>query len=68
MLHELIFALNGYPGSIFVEKEGTFSVIKGLPFMHPSETLILDKALCFRLPCQVSANFRVNSPKFLRER
>ncbi|KAL3220051.1 hypothetical protein MRX96_030125 [Rhipicephalus microplus] len=45
MLHELIFALNGYPGSIFVEKEGTFSVIKGLPFMHPSETLILDK-LC----------------------
>uniref|UniRef100_A0A224YXM5 Gamma-tubulin complex component n=1 Tax=Rhipicephalus zambeziensis TaxID=60191 RepID=A0A224YXM5_9ACAR len=45
MLHELIFALNGYPGSIFVEKEGTFSVTKGLPFMHPSETLILDK-LC----------------------
>ncbi|XP_075740933.1 gamma-tubulin complex component 4-like isoform X2 [Rhipicephalus microplus] len=45
MLHELIFALNGYPGSIFVEKEGTFSVTKGLPFMHPSETLILDR-LC----------------------
>ncbi|XP_065285861.1 gamma-tubulin complex component 4-like isoform X2 [Dermacentor albipictus] len=45
MLHELLFALNGYPGSIFVEREGTFSVAKGLPFLHPSETAILDK-LC----------------------
>ncbi|XP_050045471.2 gamma-tubulin complex component 4-like [Dermacentor andersoni] len=45
MLHELLFALNGYPGSIFVEREGTFSVTKGLPFLHPSETAILDK-LC----------------------
>ncbi|KAK8769704.1 hypothetical protein V5799_013829 [Amblyomma americanum] len=45
MLHELLFALNGYPGTIFVEKEGTFSVVKGLPFLHPSETTILDK-LC----------------------
>uniref|UniRef100_A0A1E1XL62 Gamma-tubulin complex component n=1 Tax=Amblyomma sculptum TaxID=1581419 RepID=A0A1E1XL62_AMBSC len=45
MLHELLFALNGYPGTIFVEKEGTFSVVKGLPFLHPSETTILDR-LC----------------------
>lgn len=45
MLHELLFALNGFPGSIFVEKNGTFSVVKGLPFLHPSEATILDK-LC----------------------
>lgn len=45
MLHELLFALNGFPGSIFTEKNGTFSVVKGLPFLHPSEAAILDK-LC----------------------
>lgn len=45
MLHELLFALNGFPGSIFIEKNGTFLVVKGLPFVHPSEAAILDK-LC----------------------
>uniref|UniRef100_A0A0K8RAY2 Putative similar to gamma-tubulin complex component 4 gcp-4 n=1 Tax=Ixodes ricinus TaxID=34613 RepID=A0A0K8RAY2_IXORI len=45
MLHELLFALQGYPGSIFIEKDSTFSVSKGLSFLHPSEAEVLNK-LC----------------------
>ncbi|CAN8011331.1 unnamed protein product, partial [Ixodes pacificus] len=45
MLHELLFALQGYPGSIFIEKDSTFLVSKGLSFLHPSEAEVLTK-LC----------------------
>lgn len=51
MLHELLFALQGYPGSIFIEKDSTFLVSKGLSFLHPSEAEVLNK-LC-SLGCAV---------------
>ncbi|XP_014671530.1 PREDICTED: gamma-tubulin complex component 4-like [Priapulus caudatus] len=56
MLHELLLALHGYPGSIFnVQEHGnlenpctslsSMQVVKGLPFLHPSEVAVLDRVL-----------------------
>lgn len=45
MLHELLFALQGNPGNIFIEKDSTFLVSKGLSFLHSSEAAVLNK-LC----------------------
>ena len=43
MLHELLVALSGVSGSIFVDKkEEGFQVVNDLPFLHPSETEILN--------------------------
>ncbi|CAB4036489.1 gamma-tubulin complex component 4-like [Paramuricea clavata] len=43
MLHELLVALSGVSGSIFVDKkEQGFQVVSDLPFLHPSETEILN--------------------------
>lgn len=45
MLHEVLLALSGYPGCLFVETEGNYSVVKDVPFIHPSEVAILER-LC----------------------
>lgn len=46
MLHELLVALSGVSGSIFVDKElQGFQVVANLPFLHPSEVEILNR-LC----------------------
>eukprot|EP00058_Branchiostoma_floridae_P020804 XP_002606294.1 hypothetical protein BRAFLDRAFT_67534 [Branchiostoma floridae] len=45
MLHEVLLALSGYPGNIFVEKDGSLEVVPDLPFIHPSEQEILS-SLC----------------------
>lgn len=42
MLHELLFALRGYPGNIFVDREEGIQVLKGLTFLHPGEVVLLD--------------------------
>ncbi|XP_028399021.1 gamma-tubulin complex component 4-like [Dendronephthya gigantea] len=43
MLHELLVALSGISGSIFVDKkEQGFQVVSDLPFLHPSETEVLN--------------------------
>ncbi|XP_072409004.1 gamma-tubulin complex component 4 isoform X1 [Chiloscyllium punctatum] len=46
MIHELLLALSGYPGSIFSwNKRSGLQVSQDLPFLHPSETSILNR-LC----------------------
>ncbi|XP_071512023.1 gamma-tubulin complex component 4-like [Diadema antillarum] len=44
MLHELLLALNGYPGSIFVENaQNGIEVVPDLPFIHVSEVGVLNR-------------------------
>lgn len=47
MLHELLLALSGYPGNVFVQDSDTNSVkvLPDLPFMHATEVALLNK-LC----------------------
>lgn len=46
MLHELLFMLNGYHGSLFVQREdGEIFLLDDLPFITPSETAIVNR-LC----------------------
>eukprot|EP00054_Salpingoeca_dolichothecata_P027693 m.204292 g.204292 ORF g.204292 m.204292 type:complete len:466 (-) comp26023_c2_seq3:595-1992(-) len=45
MLHELLMALNGVAGDIFVDTGDTLEVDKALPFIHPSEATLLNR-LC----------------------
>lgn len=46
MLHALIFALNGFPGNIFVQnKDDTIRVASDLPFLHAQEREELE-SLC----------------------
>ncbi|XP_041034487.1 gamma-tubulin complex component 4 isoform X1 [Carcharodon carcharias] len=46
MIHELLLALSGYPGSIFSwNKRSGLQVSQDLPFLHPSETSVLNR-LC----------------------
>ncbi|XP_069758610.1 gamma-tubulin complex component 4 isoform X3 [Narcine bancroftii] len=46
MIHELLMALTGYPGSIFVwNRDSGLQVSQNLPFLHPGETSILNR-LC----------------------
>lgn len=46
MLHDLIFALQGYSGSIFKEtSSGIVKVVPGLPFLSPSEEASLNRLL-----------------------
>ncbi|XP_067871650.1 gamma-tubulin complex component 4 isoform X3 [Heterodontus francisci] len=46
MIHELLLALSGYPGSIFIwNKRSGLQVSQDLPFLHPSETSVLNR-LC----------------------
>ncbi|GCB78049.1 hypothetical protein scyTo_0018548 [Scyliorhinus torazame] len=46
MIHELLLALSGYPGSIFGwNKRSGLQVSQDLPFLHPSETSVLNR-LC----------------------
>ncbi|XP_072031509.1 gamma-tubulin complex component 4-like [Amphiura filiformis] len=46
MLHELLLALNGYPGSIFREDaDNLIKVVPDLPFIHESEEVQLNR-LC----------------------
>ncbi|XP_069481250.1 gamma-tubulin complex component 4 isoform X2 [Ambystoma mexicanum] len=46
MIHELLLALSGYPGSIFTWNKRTgLQVSQELPFLHPSETSVLNR-LC----------------------
>ncbi|XP_077329225.1 gamma-tubulin complex component 4-like isoform X1 [Lithobates pipiens] len=43
MIHELLLALSGYPGSIFTwNKRSGLQVSQDLPFLHPSETSVLN--------------------------
>uniref|UniRef100_A0A8C2LFF0 Gamma-tubulin complex component n=1 Tax=Cricetulus griseus TaxID=10029 RepID=A0A8C2LFF0_CRIGR len=47
MIHELLLALSGYPGSIFTwNKWSGLQVSQDFPFRHPSETSILNR-LCW---------------------
>ncbi|XP_043933472.1 gamma-tubulin complex component 4 isoform X2 [Protopterus annectens] len=44
MIHELLLALSGYPGSVFVwNKRNGLQVSQDLPFLHPSETSVLNR-------------------------
>ncbi|XP_062357284.1 gamma-tubulin complex component 4 [Cinclus cinclus] len=46
MIHELLLALSGYPGAAFTwSKRGGLQVSQELPFLHPSETNVLNR-LC----------------------
>uniref|UniRef100_A0A8C5Q1H9 Gamma-tubulin complex component n=1 Tax=Leptobrachium leishanense TaxID=445787 RepID=A0A8C5Q1H9_9ANUR len=46
MIHELLLALSGYPGSIFTWNKRTgLQVSQDLPFLHPGETSVLNR-LC----------------------
>ncbi|CAJ0947622.1 unnamed protein product [Ranitomeya imitator] len=46
MIHELLLALSGYPGSIFTWNKRTgLQVSQDLPFLHPGETNVLNR-LC----------------------
>ncbi|XP_075015683.1 gamma-tubulin complex component 4 isoform X3 [Calonectris borealis] len=46
MIHELLLALSGYPGAAFIwSKRGGLQVSQELPFLHPSETSVLNR-LC----------------------
>ncbi|KAF7659656.1 hypothetical protein LDENG_00294220 [Lucifuga dentata] len=46
MIHELLLALSGYPGTIFTWNKRTgLQVSQDLPFLHPSETSIFNR-LC----------------------
>ncbi|XP_028823874.1 LOW QUALITY PROTEIN: gamma-tubulin complex component 4 [Denticeps clupeoides] len=46
MIHELLLALSGYPGTIFSWNRRTgLQVSQDLPFLHPSETSVLNR-LC----------------------
>ncbi|XP_048449367.1 gamma-tubulin complex component 4-like, partial [Rhincodon typus] len=46
MIHELLLALSGYPGSIFSwNKRSGLQVSQDLPFLHPSEISVLNR-LC----------------------
>ncbi|XP_038605873.1 gamma-tubulin complex component 4 [Tachyglossus aculeatus] len=46
MIHELLLALSGYPGAIFTWNKRTgLQVSQDLPFLHPSETSVLNR-LC----------------------
>uniref|UniRef100_A0A672LKL7 Gamma-tubulin complex component n=1 Tax=Sinocyclocheilus grahami TaxID=75366 RepID=A0A672LKL7_SINGR len=46
MIHELLLALSGYPGTIFTwNKRNGLQVSQDLPFLHPSETSVLNR-LC----------------------
>uniref|UniRef100_A0A2R8ZTN0 Gamma-tubulin complex component n=1 Tax=Pan paniscus TaxID=9597 RepID=A0A2R8ZTN0_PANPA len=46
MIHELLLALSGYPGSIFTwNKRSGLQVSQDFPFLHPSETSVLNR-LC----------------------
>lgn len=46
MIHELLLALSGYPGSIFTwNKRSGLQVSQDLPFLHPSESSVLNR-LC----------------------
>uniref|UniRef100_T1IZF1 Gamma-tubulin complex component n=1 Tax=Strigamia maritima TaxID=126957 RepID=T1IZF1_STRMM len=46
MLHEILLSLSGYPGSLFIESTaGTYKLVKDIPFIHPSESRILER-LC----------------------
>ncbi|CAD5116396.1 DgyrCDS5290 [Dimorphilus gyrociliatus] len=46
MLHELLFALNGKIGGVFVQNEKKeVKIIKDLPFLQPSEAVLADR-LC----------------------
>lgn len=44
MIHELLLALSGYPGTIFTWNKRTgLQVCQDLPFLHPSETSVLGR-------------------------
>uniref|UniRef100_A0A9J8CK95 Gamma-tubulin complex component n=1 Tax=Cyprinus carpio carpio TaxID=630221 RepID=A0A9J8CK95_CYPCA len=46
MIHELLLALSGYPGTIFTwNKRNGLQVSQDLPFLHPSESSVLNR-LC----------------------
>lgn len=45
MLHDLIFALQGYTGSIFKENAGEVKVVPGLHLLSPSEETSLNRLL-----------------------
>uniref|UniRef100_A0A6I8S1I5 Gamma-tubulin complex component n=1 Tax=Xenopus tropicalis TaxID=8364 RepID=A0A6I8S1I5_XENTR len=46
MIHELLLALSGYPGSIFTWNKRTgLQVVQDVPFLHPGETNVLNR-LC----------------------
>uniref|UniRef100_W5LFC0 Gamma-tubulin complex component n=1 Tax=Astyanax mexicanus TaxID=7994 RepID=W5LFC0_ASTMX len=46
MIHELLLALSGYPGTVFTwNKRNGLQVSQDLPFLHPSETSVLNR-LC----------------------
>eukprot|EP00051_Salpingoeca_urceolata_P023622 m.404408 g.404408 ORF g.404408 m.404408 type:complete len:99 (-) comp20126_c0_seq5:122-418(-) len=43
MLHDLLLALSGCPGDVFVQDKDTYRVLKGLPLLHPCEAELLNR-------------------------
>uniref|UniRef100_A0A672F190 Gamma-tubulin complex component n=1 Tax=Salarias fasciatus TaxID=181472 RepID=A0A672F190_SALFA len=52
MIHELLLALSGYPGTIFTWNKRTgLQVSQDMPFLHPSETSVLNRL------CKIGADY-----------
>lgn len=45
MLHDLLLAVTGHGGDVFVEKESRFEIANDLGFFHPSEIAIIHQLL-----------------------
>ncbi|XP_069138118.1 gamma-tubulin complex component 4-like [Argopecten irradians] len=52
MLHEILFALSGHSGGLFVENNGEIKVLPDVPFICPSEIDLLNKL------CQLGTHYR----------
>lgn len=53
MLHELLLALNGYTGGVFVEvNKGEIQIVPDLPFIHPTEVSLINRL------CQLGSQYK----------
>lgn len=57
MLHELLMALNGYPGSIFFDSTDGMKVSLNIPNLHPAEKTILEKLCLLGTKCKYLSEF-----------
>lgn len=63
MLHELLLALNGFSGSIFVQDKNSMvvKVVANLPFIHPAEETMLNRI------CRLATHY-MKFQSFIREK
>lgn len=57
MLHELLMALNGYPGSIFFDSSDGMKVSSNIPHLHPAEKTILERLCVLGTKCKYLTEF-----------